>query len=54
MDRLESAVYEAGDYLIPLAEGAITSGHIVGEICGLLCGSVKGRSSGLENTLSKR
>ncbi|MGN7765332.1 ornithine cyclodeaminase family protein [Paenibacillus sp. 22594] len=53
VDRLESAIHEAGDYLIPLAEGAISSGHIVGEIGGLLCGSVKGRNSETEITLFK-
>src|SRR5205823_10995713 len=32
VDRRESALAEAGDYLIPLAEGAISDGHIRAEL----------------------
>ncbi|KHL96697.1 hypothetical protein QW71_05430 [Paenibacillus sp. IHB B 3415] len=53
VDRLESAVHEAGDYLIPLSEGAITADHIIGEIGGLLKGRVPGRRSSDEITLFK-
>ncbi|WP_256703927.1 ornithine cyclodeaminase family protein [Paenibacillus sp. FSL H8-0259] len=53
VDRLESAVHEAGDYLIPLSEGSITADHIIGEIGGLLKGRVPGRGSGNEITLFK-
>lgn len=53
VDRLESAVHEAGDYLIPLSEGAITADHIIGEIGGLLKGHVPGRGSSSEITLFK-
>ncbi|MEK3683215.1 ornithine cyclodeaminase family protein [Paenibacillus sp. FSL R10-2736] len=53
VDRLESAVHEAGDYLIPLSEGAITADHIIGEIGGLLKGRIPGRGSGNEITLFK-
>ncbi|MNO44498.1 L-lysine cyclodeaminase [compost metagenome] len=53
VDRLESAVHEAGDYLIPLQEGAITEGHIVGEIGELLLGRLEGRTNDEEITLFK-
>ncbi|RKP49998.1 ornithine cyclodeaminase family protein [Cohnella endophytica] len=53
VDRKESAVNEAGDYLIPLSEGAITEQHIVGEIGELIVGSIPGRSSEDEITLFK-
>nr|WP_216857147.1 ornithine cyclodeaminase family protein [Paenibacillus tritici] len=53
VDRLESAVHEAGDYLIPLSEGAIPADHIIGEIGGLLTGDVPGRGSHHEITLFK-
>lgn len=53
VDRLESAVHEAGDYLIPLAEGAIAEGHIAGELGGLLLQSVQGRTSHEQITLFK-
>lgn len=53
VDRLESAVHEAGDYLIPLAEGAITEGHIAGELGGLLLQQVEGRTSSEQITLFK-
>ncbi|WP_302848098.1 ornithine cyclodeaminase family protein [Paenibacillus sp. NFR01] len=53
VDRLESAMNEAGDYLLPLKEGAITPGHIVGELGGLLLRCVEGRGFGEEITLFK-
>ena len=51
VDRMESAMAEAGDILIPLAEGAIRAGHVRGELGGLLAGTVKGRESPREVTL---
>ncbi|HEX7064199.1 MAG TPA: ornithine cyclodeaminase family protein, partial [Bacillales bacterium] len=45
VDRLESAVHESGDYLIPLAEGVIEEAHIKGEIGELLTGRKEGRES---------
>jgi ornithine cyclodeaminase len=42
-DCRESALNESGDYLIPLAEGAIDEGHLLGEIGELLLGSLAGR-----------
>ena len=58
VDRRESAINEAGDYLLPLAEGAITDRHILGEIGELLAGvagvaGVAGRTSPSEITLFK-
>jgi ornithine cyclodeaminase len=53
VDRRDSALNEAGEILIPMREGAITAGHIVGEIGELLLGSVPGRQSETEITLFK-
>jgi ornithine cyclodeaminase/alanine dehydrogenase-like protein (mu-crystallin family) len=52
-DRRESALAEAGDYLIPLAEGAIVAEHLRGDLSDLLCGRVTGRSSLDEITVFK-
>ena len=53
VDRVESAVHEAGDFLFPKEEGAIDETHIVGEIGQLLLGNVAGRTSAEEITLFK-
>ncbi|MFT5052726.1 MAG: ornithine cyclodeaminase/alanine dehydrogenase-like protein (mu-crystallin family) [Chlamydiales bacterium] len=53
VDRRESTVNEGGDYLTPLAEGAISEAHILGEIGELLLGTVEGRRSEREITLFK-
>lgn len=53
VDRIESALNEAGDFLIPKREGAITDDHIRGEIGDLLLGRVAGRTSPNEVTLFK-
>jgi alanine dehydrogenase len=52
-DRRESAMNEAGDFLIPLAEGRITNEHLLGELGELITGSVRGRSSPEDITLFK-
>jgi ornithine cyclodeaminase len=44
-DCRESAVNESGDYLIPLAEGALDEAHLLGEIGELLEGTLAGRES---------
>jgi alanine dehydrogenase len=53
VDRRESTLNEAGDFLIPKKEGAISDGHIVGEIGELLLDKIKGRTSPTEVTLFK-
>lgn len=53
IDRRESAVNEAGDFLIPLREGAVDESHIQGEIGDLLIGKLQGRRSAQEITLFK-
>ena len=52
-DRRESALSEAGDYLLAAAEGLVNSESIVGEIGELLAGTKTGRTSAEEITLFK-
>ena len=42
-DRKESVMNEAGDFLIPLGEGAYDADHFLGELGELISGKVKGR-----------
>jgi ornithine cyclodeaminase len=53
VDRRESALNEAGDFLIPRKEGVIGDDHIVGEIGDVLLGRVPGRRSSDEMTVFK-
>jgi ornithine cyclodeaminase len=54
VDRRESTVNEAGDYLMPLAEGAIAGPeHIKAEIGEILAGTHPGRTSDGELTVFK-
>lgn len=53
VDRRESALAEAGDFLIPRAEGAIDDAHIRGDLGELLLGAISGRESASEITLFK-
>ena len=53
VDRIESALNEAGDFLIPRAEGAVTDAHIAGELGDVLTGAVPGRRSPAEITVFK-
>lgn len=53
VDRRESTINEAGDFLFPKKEGAITDDHIQGEIGDLLLGKINGRQSQSEITLFK-
>jgi ornithine cyclodeaminase len=53
VDRRESTVNEAGDYLLALREGAISEGHIKAELGELLNGRHPGRTSPDEITLFK-
>lgn len=53
VDRRESTLNEAGDFLLPRQEGAIEDTHIRGEIGEILLGCVKGRETEQEITLFK-
>jgi ornithine cyclodeaminase len=53
VDRRESALNEAGDVLIPRAEGAISDEHLQGELGDILTGRVTGREDGAQVTLFK-
>jgi len=53
VDRRESTLHEAGDFIIPKNEGAIGEDHIVGEVGEALLGLVPGRRSKEEITLFK-
>ena len=53
VDRRESTIKEAGDFIFPKQEGAIGDDHIRGEIGDVLLGQVLGRSSAQEITLFK-
>jgi len=53
VDRRQSTLNEAGEFLIPKSEGVIADDHIVGEIGELLLGKVPGRGSAAEITLFK-
>ncbi len=50
-DRRESCENEAGDYVIPLQEGAISDGHIRAELGEVLAGTAPGRTSPQEITV---
>jgi alanine dehydrogenase len=53
VDLRAAALAEAGDLMIPIQEGAITAGHIVGELGQVITGQVPGRTSPDEITLFK-
>ncbi len=53
VDRMESAVNEAGEIVIPRDEGRLDESHIVGEIGDILTGKLAGRTSNAEITLFK-
>lgn len=53
VDRRESTINEAGDYLMPLKEGAVDEAHIQAEIGEILLGQNPGRVSPQEITLFK-
>ena len=53
VDRRESALAEAGDVLIPIAEGAFGPEHIAGELGEVVAGRVEGRTSPGQITLFK-
>jgi ornithine cyclodeaminase/alanine dehydrogenase-like protein (mu-crystallin family) len=53
VDRRESTVNEAGDFLFPQREGAIDPDHIRAEIGELVLGTARGRRSPSEITVFK-
>jgi len=53
VDRRESTLNEAGDFLFPKKEGAIDDGHIRAEIGDILLDKISGRESSDEITLFK-
>ena len=53
VDRRESTVNEAGDFLFPQREGAIGPEHIRAELGEVLIGAAPGRSSDSELTVFK-
>jgi alanine dehydrogenase len=53
VDGRTAAQTEAGDVVIPIAEGAITYEHVVGEIGAVLLGQVPGRTSPADITVFK-
>jgi len=53
VDRRESALSEAGDFIIPRKEGVFDETHIRGELGEILLGQIQGRISSEEITLFK-
>ena len=53
VDGRTAAQAEAGDVVIPLAEGTITNDHVLGEIGAVLLGQVAGRTSPADITVFK-
>lgn len=53
VDRRESTVNEAGDFLFPLREGAIDESHIRAEVGDVLIGAAEGRRNADELTVFK-
>lgn len=53
VDRRESALNEAGDFLLARGEGAVDDSHILGEIGELLLGTRPGRTTAMDITLFK-
>jgi len=53
VDARESALHEAGDFLLAKAEGAVGDDHVAGEIGEVVRGTVEGRRSDDEITLFK-
>jgi ornithine cyclodeaminase len=53
VDRRESTLAEAGDFIIPQKEGRLDAGHIIGEIGELLSGQITGRTGPDDITLFK-
>ena len=52
-DNQESVMSEAGEFLIPLADGAISKSNFLGDVGSVLRGEVAGRSSDTDITYFK-
>jgi len=52
-DSVDSVLHEAGDFIIPVQEGAINQTHLRGEIAELIQGKVEGRTQDKEITIFK-
>jgi ornithine cyclodeaminase len=53
VDSRAGALEEAGELLLPIAEGAISESHIAGELGELAAGSLPGRASASDVTIFK-
>jgi ornithine cyclodeaminase len=53
VDSLAAALKEAGDLILPIAEGAIDAGHVVGELGAVARGRVPGRITPSDVTIFK-
>jgi ornithine cyclodeaminase len=53
VDRRESTLNEAGDFLFPKKEGAINDAHVLGEIGDILLDKINGRAAKEDITLFK-
>ena len=53
VDRRQAAQIEAGDIVIPLAEGAISADHVVGELGDVVSDRIPGRTNADEITVFK-
>ena len=53
VDSRDAALVEAGDILLPIAEGAIAADHIAGELGEVVAGARQGRGSDQEVTIFK-
>jgi ornithine cyclodeaminase/alanine dehydrogenase-like protein (mu-crystallin family) len=53
VDAREAALKEAGDLLLPIGEGALTPGHILGELGELAAGRIAGREHASDVTVFK-
>ena len=53
VDSRAAALKEAGEVLLPISEGAITTDHIVGELGDLINGAVAGRANERQVTIFK-
>jgi alanine dehydrogenase len=53
VDSRDGALAEAGDIVIPIAEGTLDTSHVAGELGEVLLGTVAGRTSDAETTIFK-